>query len=278
MGYIRRSKKGAFSSFGVSIFLHIAFVIFMGYYLVIGEGQKTIELTEMIKLSELKPERVKRIHRTVIHREPIRTAPPMAAKTLIKTNRKIDMINQNALDLGTKDIGEIARNDFLMSKSDFVSLRPSTTNFSPPQEVQISHEVTQPEVDFGSNLNVSMPGLSSMLVASPRREVSIQAVETKSLMDIMRDIRRKIEVSKRYPKEAREAGYEGTATVMFQILRDGDLGGVKCIATSGFELLDKAAIATIERAAPFPNLDGYTNDEYLTLRVPIAFNLKESDA
>jgi len=62
----------------------------------------------------------------------------------------------------------------------------------------------------------------------------------------------KIHREKRYPPSAREWGIEGTATVAFQIKRDGHLGYLKIRKTSGNAALDQASLEAIRRAAPFP--------------------------
>lgn len=65
-------------------------------------------------------------------------------------------------------------------------------------------------------------------------------------------IRSKILRAKRYPPEARREGIEGICGVQFAIQPDGSLLEVKLMESSGYEALDREALATVRRAAPFP--------------------------
>jgi len=82
-------------------------------------------------------------------------------------------------------------------------------------------------------------------------------IQTKpSLSDIMQrfaqTVRRKIESRKRYPLAARKSMIEGRVGVKMTILKDGRLEIVEIIKSSGHSILDKAALESIRRSAPFP--------------------------
>jgi protein TonB len=77
-----------------------------------------------------------------------------------------------------------------------------------------------------------------------------------------------------YPHWAREAGYEGITKIRFAILSDGQLGEVSIIDSSGYDILDNAAIAAIEKAAPFPPLPSrIIGRDILRIELPIVFKL-----
>jgi protein TonB len=86
-------------------------------------------------------------------------------------------------------------------------------------------------------------------------------------------VRKKIETAKSYPHWAREAGYEGTTKIRFAILANGGLEEVFIVDSSGYDILDNAAIAAIEKAAPFPPLPNSLKRDILQLELPIAFQL-----
>jgi len=77
-----------------------------------------------------------------------------------------------------------------------------------------------------------------------------------SLSNIMQrfaqNVRRKIESRKRYPLAARKSMIEGRVGVKMTILKDGRLEIVEIIKSSGHSILDKAALESIRRSAPFP--------------------------
>jgi len=79
-------------------------------------------------------------------------------------------------------------------------------------------------------------------------------------------IRQRIQRALIYPAEARRRGVEGVAQVQFDVKVDGRVRGLGLARTSGKKLLDRASLETIERAQPFPYVDG-------TLLVPVVFRL-----
>jgi len=85
--------------------------------------------------------------------------------------------------------------------------------------------------------------------------------------------RMRIEKAKRYPREARRMGWEGKVVVSFQINRKGEVGGIRLIQSSGYEELDREALATLRRASPFspPPLN---EEERLELEIPLVFKLE----
>jgi len=83
---------------------------------------------------------------------------------------------------------------------------------------------------------------------------------------ILSTIIRKIEAAKRYPRVARKMGIEGTTIVRFKIKPDGRVEIAEVIESSGSEILDKASIATVHDAAPFPYKEGW-------LKVGIVFKI-----
>jgi protein TonB len=78
----------------------------------------------------------------------------------------------------------------------------------------------------------------------------------------MRMLRDKIESIWQYPKEAARRGISGDLYVRFFIKRDGSLGDVTLVRTSGFKDLDEAAIRALKNGAPYwPLPDDFEKDE-----------------
>jgi protein TonB len=82
-------------------------------------------------------------------------------------------------------------------------------------------------------------------------------------------ISRRIRDKMVYPPPARRAGIQGVVEIAFTIYLDGKVGEVKITVSSGQESLDKAAIAAIHAAAPFPRPPAQAR-----LSIPVAFRLK----
>jgi protein TonB len=75
----------------------------------------------------------------------------------------------------------------------------------------------------------------------------------------------------RYPSEARSRRLNGVAQVRFVVGGSGDVGSVGLASSSGSPILDKAALATVHRAAPFPPIPEGAGRRSWTFTVPLAF-------
>lgn len=87
-------------------------------------------------------------------------------------------------------------------------------------------------------------------------------------------VKRKIEEVKSYPEWARRRGFEGVVRVEFTIRQEGEVEEVRIVDSSDYRMLDKAALATIKRASPFPKLPRDLGEK-LKITVPIVYRLLE---
>lgn len=85
---------------------------------------------------------------------------------------------------------------------------------------------------------------------------------------ILNAIRTAIDKEKKYPVLAREREIEGTVYIGFRIGPRGEPENLRIIKGSGSSILDKATLAIVKRAAPFPNLDS-------PVEVPVVFRLTD---
>jgi protein TonB len=77
----------------------------------------------------------------------------------------------------------------------------------------------------------------------------------------MRMLKEKIENIWKYPQEAAKRGISGDLHIKFSIKKDGSLGEVELLRTSGYRDLDKAAIKALQDAEPYwPLPDDWKND------------------
>lgn len=65
-------------------------------------------------------------------------------------------------------------------------------------------------------------------------------------------IRSRIEANKQYPLIARRQHWEGKVGLRFTVNKDSKVEEIKLISSSGYQLLDKAAINSVVNASPFP--------------------------
>ncbi len=150
-----------------------------------------------------------------------------------------------------------------------------------PQSRKLDNAITSPlkphNMEVQKSLNPEMIelgipyrpiGLTSILTSLTPSEKKVDLMQ-----ELLEKVKQRVEKVKTYPHWAREAGYEGTAKVQFTILADGKLGEITLINSSGYDILDKAAIATIKKAVPFPSLMDSLNRTSLQIELPIAFRL-----
>jgi periplasmic protein TonB len=76
----------------------------------------------------------------------------------------------------------------------------------------------------------------------------------------------------RYPEAARRDRVHGKVQLVFSMLRDGTVTDVRIESSSGYSVLDQAAIDTIRRAAPLPRIPAEL-PERLDILFPTAFDL-----
>ncbi len=86
-------------------------------------------------------------------------------------------------------------------------------------------------------------------------------------------LREKIEGAWRYPPDAAQRGIFGDLYVRFTIRRDGGLGAVELVRTSGHRSLDDAAIRALRDAEPFWPLPEEWNKDGLTITGRFIYSL-----
>lgn len=70
------------------------------------------------------------------------------------------------------------------------------------------------------------------------------------------------------------SGQSGTVVVRFTVGRQGELISREVARSSGSKLLDDAAMASIDRAAPFPAMPSDASDGPLVVSVPFKFSVR----
>ena len=104
---------------------------------------------------------------------------------------------------------------------------------------------------------------------SPLRSLPVTVGGTeKGRADASTAIRSALERAKYYPLTARRRGIEGTVIVEFSIRDNGLPENINIAVSSGSEILDNAALATVTRASPFPH-------DIRNIKIPISFRLEK---
>ena len=85
----------------------------------------------------------------------------------------------------------------------------------------------------------------------------------------------KVESVLKYPELAAVSGYQGALFIKFDILKDGSLGDVEVLKSSGYKILDDEALRSIRAAAPFQPLPEEWKMERYSIRAAVIFYLGE---
>ncbi len=87
-------------------------------------------------------------------------------------------------------------------------------------------------------------------------------------------IQLKIAQAKVYPPIARERKQQGKAFLSFKLDKEGQILELSIENSSGYKILDQAAMKAIKEAAPFPTIPASLNKKYASLKIPISFVLR----
>lgn len=84
-------------------------------------------------------------------------------------------------------------------------------------------------------------------------------------------VRSKLNRAFRYPSSAKREGLTGTAQVRFTVSANGSVSGVGIARSTGFPILDQAALAAVQRAAPFPKIPEGAGRSSWVFTIPLVF-------
>ena len=82
-------------------------------------------------------------------------------------------------------------------------------------------------------------------------------------------VRERIARTLAYPPRARKLGWQGTVALTFVLRADGRIRELRMARSSGYPVLDEAALSAVERAVPFPppGMD-------VRIELPVTFRLR----
>jgi protein TonB len=95
-------------------------------------------------------------------------------------------------------------------------------------------------------------------------------------MSYNRWLKVRVESVLHYPELAAQSGMQGTLYIKFDINKDGSLGDLEVLKSSGYKILDDEALRAIRAAAPFAPLPGNWRMERYAIRAAVLFYLSEA--
>lgn len=93
------------------------------------------------------------------------------------------------------------------------------------------------------------------------------------LISYNRWLKIKVESMLRYPELAAVSGYQGVLYIKFDIQKDGSLGGLELLKSSGYKILDDEALRAIRASAPFQPLPDEWEMPRYSIRAAVIFYL-----
>ncbi len=121
--------------------------------------------------------------------------------------------------------------------------------------------------------NISVPDFSGDAAASDwHADGSPVFATTRDYFDM---VRMKIESRKEYPSRAREKRLQGRVRLRFVITPDGQFSSLEIARGSPHEILNRAALAAVRQAAPFPRppTNLFAKEKKLTVEITVMFEL-----
>lgn len=118
------------------------------------------------------------------------------------------------------------------------------------------------------------PDTARASTASPS-QASTQAASSQQRQAYLERLQERIARARFYPRRSRMRGEQGSVTVRFVLARDGSVGGLEVMQSSGIQRLDQAALKTVRRAAPFDPLPEALRRDEWAIEVPLVFRLHD---
>ena len=82
---------------------------------------------------------------------------------------------------------------------------------------------------------------------------------------------------KRYPRFARDNGWEGKVDVRMEIGADGSVASLRVVRGTGYSILDQQALDMVRRAKPDAAIPGGLRGKAFGIDVPVIFSLRDAD-
>jgi periplasmic protein TonB len=170
------------------------------------------------------------------------------------------------------------------SEADYSTTFPPSDMAAPPQTVgesqnDVDDEVQEPYASNGQSAAVTAQRADGSSDQPTQAELPPSIVAKASSLEaradfgwLMRMLWGRITERKRYPHEARMNQWEGRVIVRVVINEQGQLLDASVAMSSGYEVLDRAALEVIRESCPL-TLSQPLGRERIVLRIPIQYKL-----
>lgn len=135
--------------------------------------------------------------------------------------------------------------------------------------------------------DLDLDNLPSTLIEHLKKQESTDALENQDTISLdtkdkkyvtyTRMIKDKIMYHWTYPPVARLYQLEGNITVLFSLIRDGNMTSIEITGASGHEILDNEVVRAISKAAPFPSFPGNIKVKRLNINARFDYRLSSQN-
>ena len=172
---------------------------------------------------------------------------------------------------------------------------PSTRQASDPQDAQRTPNTTpraQPSPRSAQDLLTKQARVTKTITSGPSSEdtsyerdadpaVVTTAIPPESIQGIL-DSRLQSKVKDalaphfNYPLMARKKGWQGLVKLGVRVETSGDLSNIQVVRSSGYSLLDHAAVKSLKQVARLPGVEGWMEQNSFDMVVPVEYRLTDS--
>lgn len=143
-----------------------------------------------------------------------------------------------------------------------------------PAEIALPEPVARPQPPREAAAPAASPLPPAPTAAAPVNAAP-SAAEAAAMPSYRALVFAHIKQYQQYPRAAKRRRLESTVTVTFRVDRQGNVLSQSIVEGSGYEILDREALATIDRANPMPPVPADITTSTVILNIPIRFELSE---
>jgi len=181
--------------------------------------------------------------------------PVLKNKKLPSTNR--DRVPDNLVLSTGKQVLQVANTDTGNNSDNIKNNKPKT--LSNPMFKSVEENISDAAIKKTSN-----------------READEDSDESQQRNYLLGEIQHRIKQFLDYPDRARRRGWEGSVMVGFAVDKQGFLQNIHLTRTSGYELLDTAALTAVKKARYVPVSHWGSSFQPVVLQLPIIYQLGKS--
>ena len=254
--------------------------------------QRVSPMTETIQPQAAQPIQTFPEHRNSRRNQSIRPSPSLATST-IKSAQPIQPVQVQRPDRRTGIRHQQTLTPTTLSQVPITSSQNPVSLMSSISERTAVQQRPAPQVLPSTYSAKSSPALQQVVKAltpsiQPRTRTAAYTQKPSSLTagntseaqlssirgTFIGKVRQRVAEAKYYPGIARRRGMEGQPVVSFTLSKRGGLLKADLAKTSGYRLLDQAALEAVQQAAPYPEIPSELKTETYHFKLPISFVLK----